>query len=817
MLTIRPLPNDLLNNPPWVDTISSWRINESLLTADHELIVEINKAGYDLQFGLEINLGLLNSKESSIHRRYEYWRRACQEQFARDQKHAETTSIFSDTAAKMQDTLAVYAERHKHKPTEDSAEWLRQYDMTQGFYNQVSSVGVSEKVTALAQKNYMIAILHLLPPHLGGLRSLIEQRFASEHYGYGWWDGENIPEFRTLPLSGIEPTINNYHHILWRLKQAVEAFGFVPVVDEAYAQVHFSLWRLSDGVNIMADDSAECLDIRQRMGDAFYKLMHTLPLGKFSRDMDASQNVTGSPFLGSSRVSTLRTHHQTWELRQQCSAGVTHLARDLFLITTAVEQSLATPSEDSELIAKFNESQKHTKQTIANLANYGDYPVRNAQRTQRLYITSHLPRTACPFISCLEGATLDENRNLVVADAIIEWNFSLLTKAIGRYGLDLFSIYKDERTLNLQYIEPWVRLFNKIHVNEDNTLDTSKLPAALARHFEGLAVAAIRQDVVIPQERQCIKSDWRLPHDAMIMRGLEQGHLTVGDSAPRSEELQRAHQEIFGFMADRDRIFDPEEASQYVAFLKRFFVPPYKDIRPAIGVYHHFSMMRGVQDYLIYDLSLDKDRGQARTVPNFYKKHEVLMHMLSFREGLVGYMGKQSDTSRKGVAFSERFARALENPEILYSFYNVVAPLKAQSILYKHDTLSKCSDEDIAEVVNSKEFIGSDDSVWKGFYTAARHILHFAMAAQVGQDAEERLLKQYKSRAPNLTLCNKPYKDGEQSKATLWRNNEVLLEMLRNGITDEVDALLTDRSPVVALRERAFAELAKYSRQNCEP
>ena len=50
------------------------------------------------------------------------------------------------------------------------------------------------------------------------------------------------------------------------------------------------------------------------------------------------------------------------------------------------------------------------------------------------------------------------------------------------------------------------------------------------------------------------------------------------------------------------------------------------------------------------------------------------------------------------------------------------------------------------------------------------------------------------------------------SKAKVWRIVEVQLEMLKNGIMDETDALLTDRSSLVALRESACAELARYAR-----
>src|SRR6185437_2682232 len=155
----QPLPNDLLRNPPWPETIISWPINETFLAFINESERMLRECGYYLKYGVEVNLGILSPTEAITLRKKQssllsWWRRACREQFARDLVGADLNAVFPRAAAAIYSQLQDIAEQQRRIPKPDSDEWLTNWGKTQEFY-RVATQAIETPGTVLAKKDFM--------------------------------------------------------------------------------------------------------------------------------------------------------------------------------------------------------------------------------------------------------------------------------------------------------------------------------------------------------------------------------------------------------------------------------------------------------------------------------------------------------------------------------------------------------------------------------------------------------------------------------------------------------------------------------------
>jgi hypothetical protein len=192
-----------------------------------------------------------------------FWRQA-----PRDRLHQNLENTKSidprDAYAQTYALLEGLAAQHRQSQTMHSLEWLQNWRMARGFYRTATGQGEERRKTQ-AGNNFLISSLHLLPPEMGGLRGLIENRHRPTHYGDGWWDGKNSIELRTPPLVGHAAAIGSYHYILGELDRTIRRFGFIPETHQAIAQAHFSVWRDRGRINIMAGrDEASLAEQKDR-------------------------------------------------------------------------------------------------------------------------------------------------------------------------------------------------------------------------------------------------------------------------------------------------------------------------------------------------------------------------------------------------------------------------------------------------------------------------------------------------------------------------------------------------------------------------
>ena len=700
MLSDQPLPNDLLRNAPWSQTIISWPINEAMLSVIQESEKQIEAAGFYLKYGIEINLGLLTITEAALIRDRQdspimaSWRLSCREQFARDLARAGQMPPFPALATALYNKLQETAVRYVRRGDPESMAWQSNWQTAQSFYQTAITTNKPDQA-ALARKDFMISALHLLPQQLGGLEGLIEQRFASAHYGHGWWDGRNTLELRTLPVQGHRPTIESYHHVLWRLQSAVEQMGLVPLVDRAKAQVHFSLWSKRDDTNIMARDDEEALALRRQLANGMCNDFVDMPYGLFSKLFDKNP-IDAASFVGSDRTNVIRTCDDNWELRLPSNdAGVTHLARDLLYINSMIANQFRSepqvhdkeddPGEQAIFICKVLGIPK---------------PKDRTKVVKRPIVKADPPRVACPIISSIECAVLGDKNELLASQDALQWNLYMLRKIVGSHGLDLFSAQYDETIYNLGTAYGWHQLLKEIRVRDDLTLDLSRLHPELARHFEGLTIAALRSDIHMTNEGyDFFNGERRRFANAAITRFLEHGTLHA-----YPEEALDAQREIFGFVRKQQMHPSSEEATCYLLGLLEKIRRARDEFRNSYANPSD-AVCEMLLEILIEPLN---DKGKycdkhLELLTPAADDREILDSLLSFRKIMLAAL---PDAARydppETTHFFRQLGHYLKDPLKLYSFANVKVALETMALDYMGTEIVDTSDPEQLKLVKQR-------------------------------------------------------------------------------------------------------------------
>jgi hypothetical protein len=567
------LPDDLLRHVPWKETIPSWPINEHYLASLADLEAELDQLGYYLRYGIEANIRLFNKKDAKKFLRgpfawvYE-WRQSCREVFE-TAYHAQPLQPNFDVYEEIYQVLHNIAVEKSQSPdpSDEDTEWLRDWATTQTFYRAASRYARDNDKRDLARKDFFLAVLHLLPQSLGGLRGLVENRFASAHYGYGWWDGKDIPELRTRHAKGFKSAITSYHEILWRVAQATEKFGFVTSPTTAFGQAHFSIWRKADDTNLFATKDATALQFQLSIATALHNCLLLTPLRDDLATSDDKIIYADTPIVGSSRVSAVRLcEGGHWELRLPRSRGSTHLPRDLYLILTATLAALR-PEPNTLTIEELGTKQPetpHDAQPAASIIG-ADYPMQRAIEeafskgasigiARKIKVGSDTIRVACPFISSLQAAIVQDDGYLDLPIGAAAINTLMMLNRIGRACVDLYSVMHDGKPRNLGTAYGWKKLFDKIRINEDGTLDTSALPPEIAEHFSGLRITETYHDLHGGKVDAVYLT---LSHPiAYTMAAM----LATGHRSTLLPNNQTAHQRaIYEFYRARDTGFDPED------------------------------------------------------------------------------------------------------------------------------------------------------------------------------------------------------------------------------------------------------------------
>ncbi len=832
------LPNDLLHNPPWPETVASASIDDALLFLNADAEQEVKAAGYYLKYGIEVNLAIFTPEEARKIAQTDRWnlagemRQPCLDQFLRDAAAVPERS-FMAAAQETNDLLEAMLDEGLFCMPEERAQWMSGRDMTRAFYEQATGQTPCADIP-LAQKNFMIAALHLLAPSRGGVRGLIEQRFSSQHYGRGWWDGRHMVELRTIPVRWHEEAICNYHEVLWRLKRAVESFGFVPVVHTAHAQPHFSLWRASDDTNIMDCDDESSLLLRGGIARNLFMLLREQPLDRPLHAFKMQQRNFSGPFAGASRASCVRTCNDgSWELRLTQESGVTHMARALFFISHAAGISLM--EKDRLSFAVLNHDCGYTDGAEGNYVRltkyymtHGGLDVPDVRKIRRLTLAPAPGRSACPFMSCLEGAVIGDDGALDVPEAVLEWNLPQLGKAVGRYGKDLYSAQISGQIRNLETVEGWRALFRKIRVSDGNSLDCSQIPHSLQRHFHGLEIRRVRPDIFMGPEN---------PRNEVILKYAHRTSLAfhVGNFA-------RAHPEIVGtpgyalhqFAYNRELVCDPDEASRVLALICNSGLERLRRDRKLVmhecardSVY--YFMQRPIEEYLAHAM---RYRATYMQEAFCYEDHALLSLTRSWREALCGAApGMAARSNEQTRAYLGRFMRHLDNPRNLYGFESmkmIVMGLTTKiGYLLSFDIPNLlrmiCEDEGktIEDVLDGacgdKAFARFRDSLEWRSVCAGGTMASLAAAMQDSESDTIDVLREFNASAAGklVELLDEPVRD-RRSQPTL----DLVAAMvtgLAAGMRERTAELLADQTPLTELRGKASAMIAEAHRQMDHP
>ena len=801
------LPNDLVRNPPWPETISTWPVNQEFLTLTNAAEEQLRAGGYELKFGTEINLAFMSVAEARklVNQKRGYvlakWRSSSRQQLLDGISEAEQADGFQTAARNVLNDLERLAEQYQTRPQAESREWLANWALTREFYQDAIALSGTDQQKGLAKKNFLIAALHLLPPHLGGLHGLIEQRFLSAHYGKGWWDGINSIELRTLVTKGHESVVANYHEVLWRMRQAAVKFGFVPLAGDAYAQLHFSVWRTRDNKNMMAQDDEESLAFRTKLGGVFFEYFDLLPLDRVSRELDRSV-VMPLPFVGSSRQSTIRTCEDNWELRRGHVAGVTHLARDLYLITGAASETALIEMQDAD--PAYTPPDTASLDVLFDLL--GGSRSRPVTRIKRVIIEPSPDRVACPFVSTLEGSVLGAEGEFQVPVSLLAWNRPLLLQAVGPGNADLFSVFHDDKVCNLETYIAWQALFRKIRVDDKGVINTSSLPVRLAAHFEGIKIASIRNDVHIAETRDVVTEDNRDFANEVKADLLAKGILGFHSREHKEEQMR-----LFSFIRSQFEVPDPEEAVPYLVSLYRRAAAQstHGSLREgavdvAVGVHTSDVFTRPLMFSLYYQTC------QLELICSYFENENILKRMLAHRRQLVpGLPDAMKFDPPVTVSFFKNVGRHLGSSTSLYGFktvhqsLNVVgsalafsASLQAQSKLPEQSSPPPSLDEQYALLRECGAQIG-------------QKAVLLSVAAQDNLEKQSRVLHQFTAGDGLLgpfPMDLPPHIDGE-----LFRGfRHAFLSGAASRVAEQSAALLIDRTEVMDLRARTDRLLEKH-------
>ncbi len=189
-----------------------------------------------------------------------------------------------------------------------------------------------------AVANIMLARIHTFPQAQGGLSDLIEPRFGSYGYGYGWWDGDCVFEARIPPTGDAKTFIERYHVLLGEIARMAHEYGLV--ANFASGQLNFNVRRLCDGRNMMDARVMEDLDFHKRLLAGMQRMLDEAP--HFKSDMRSTDNEREF-FEFSARPSKSAGVHlrpERWEVRRSPNNGYLHMAKELAFWMTGASHTV---------------------------------------------------------------------------------------------------------------------------------------------------------------------------------------------------------------------------------------------------------------------------------------------------------------------------------------------------------------------------------------------------------------------------------------------------------------------------------------------
>jgi len=791
----RRLPNDLLNNPPWPETIATMPIHGALIEALDEINHELRAFGYSLVYGIEANLQTLTGKEavqwddSALG-----WRRAAREQFLRDRDRIgrlqPTTAPFTEIYQRLQSLAATRSDQHHRNPHPDTAQWLKNWELAQSYYQKAHSSFETSDVI-MARKNLMLAAVHLLPQTLGGLDGIIEQKyFSGEKFG-GWWD-EGIIEVRTMPVRGHEDAISNFHEVLWKLKNAIEFVQQIPIAHIGFAQVHFSLWRNKDNVNLFTLQDPESLNMQVRLAEHLRERLLTNAVQYPSLMRNPRLFDAGEPGVSTSRTSAIRICENSWELRIDHESGVTHVPRDIYIIASSIRDffRLHTPGY-KPAIPRTTNIEPGIRELV-NPAKFGGNPVR---LVKKLVIESAVPRVNCPFKSCLENGFVNDKGGIEVPFSTLAWNEEVLADVTLHIARSR-ELAVDTGLLDLEDTMLWRELFRSLKVSDNGEIDTSNvIHPALAQPFIGLRVAEIKLG---PHGGEIGAYTTK---DAALYNRVTNHWMAEGKMDAAGQPLSPAERTVYTFLRDRAGVFDPENAVKY---LKQLYYKNSVEVctdeeqirdEAGVAVRHLLNDTMGawIEQKLAYP---DKFATQEDVFP----EHAALAHIQSLRTALVYAMPEIEDGVGSGnfSLFYRTMVELVADPKNLYTPFNMSFLLRRSLFDFEeeHDALIDTTKE--LDTATARKYCFDNPR------EVGAMVVRLAAADQYDDAQTTKILNSFIASAEMISRPSQTRVLKAVGETTIFEKNR---EGLASGIVEESTSLLADRSPLLRLRAQAKERL----------
>ena len=345
-----------------------------------------------------------------------------------------------------------------------------------------------EEERDLARINAYLAYLNLLPSDKGGVRDLVHPRFGSRIKGKGWWDAPNVAEFRTYVMENPDELIEKTHATITKIFAAAKKFDVIPDMNIPGAHFNFSLWRDSDGTNVMEKRTDADFELCQSMMTGLYATWLEAP--HLVHDIDPSNISHTAPISSLDRRGcAIRQCENRWEWRRSYESNFVHLARDIAVITGGAGYGAFKLESDDAYRDKKD--------------------IKFLTYTRPQFTSRNIFQKDSGLRMALDACTLDENNHLKL-------NFEDITGIVEyilhhEIGLENAKTYKQtlpnsnmQRDLS-QHSTVWEMLFASIQVREDGSLNTDHLPEGLQEDFRPYRMTRAFKNFTAQQKRKKLK------------------------------------------------------------------------------------------------------------------------------------------------------------------------------------------------------------------------------------------------------------------------------------------------------------------------
>lgn len=468
----------------------TWRLNSMFLRKIDEFTRMWDAYGYDIKMGIEVDFNLLDGHEpprlvvlANEFKSPDFVRHTIKElipglpwlesQVQRTQAEFKDPEIFSQTLNDVRDWLTTHP---------DAPEFLTDvkwdYDDAIEHLNRIENDLQSEDAeTALqARRSVFMAHIHTRSFDQGGLHEYLEPRFGDNQLALGWYDCET-PELRTKILSHPNDAIRNYHKFLHILVTESPKFGLVAdLVYTIAPQIHVSLWRKSDGKNMMLMDDQESIDFCCRAAIGYWSILNVFSFMIYDQKPTPYYHTTLDFSAGVGRSNFIRHETDNWEIRRPESQISTHLARQLMLFFMGISYGIMHSQQDEAF------------QGLKTTDYLSSHPV--VQNDIGIHISG--------LGSVLEHCSIDPETGFLIPDHFAIDNYiPRMNEEIGAHNLFKFKVPNPARAgleMDLRDQRAWIDLFEKIRIRDDNTLDVSFLgdDSEIAQILSGIKITGRR-------------------------------------------------------------------------------------------------------------------------------------------------------------------------------------------------------------------------------------------------------------------------------------------------------------------------------------